>query len=155
MHRYMNLPDHTHARVMYAHEWVISRTWMCHVMHVNESGRTDEWVMLHAWTSHTAHIDELCRTYKWVMSHRWMSHAAPKTQFEKLRKMKYFTKLRFALGMTHSCICATWKTKLNFSPSHTWMSHVTHVNKSRLTDGWVMLRVRSSLYMNESGHARE
>jgi len=114
---------------------------MCHVMHVNESGRTDEWVMLHAWTSHTAHIDELCRTYKWVMSHRWMSHAAPKTQFEKLRKMKYFTKLRFARGMTHSCICATWKTKLNFSPSHTWMSHVTHVNKSRLTDGWVMSHI--------------
>jgi len=52
----------------------MSRTWMSHVTHINESYHTYEWVMSHIWTSPITHMNEWCHTHEWVMSHTWTSH---------------------------------------------------------------------------------
>jgi len=81
--------------------WVMSHTWMSHVVYMNESwlthlnefsrvykwvmANTYEWVMSHIWTSHVAnmiasswliHTNESCCIYERVMSHIWRSHGS-------------------------------------------------------------------------------
>jgi len=46
--------------------WVMSHTWMSHVMH--------EWVMPHIWMRDFTHMNEYTLMIEWVTSHVWMSH---------------------------------------------------------------------------------
>jgi len=59
---------------MFHYRWVMSRIWMSHVPHVNESCPTCEWVMSQIWMSHVPHVKESCQIYEWVMSHIWKTH---------------------------------------------------------------------------------
>jgi len=45
-------------------EWVMSRTWMSMVTHMNELRNTSR-----RWLSHVTHMDESCYTYEWVTTH--------------------------------------------------------------------------------------
>jgi len=104
------------------YEWVMSHTYEWVMSH------THEWVMSHAWISHIPHIrgriwhlrlcmnescptnmDESCHTYEWVISH-------------------------ISVGAFDICACV-WMSHV----PHTWMSHVTHMNKSYHTYPWVYL----------------
>jgi len=121
------------------YEWVMSRIWMSHVPHINES-----WVMtyitlmarLPMWVSQVSHINESCHAYEWVMFH---------------------------ISMIQICRTCEWVMAhaglFDWVMSRTWMSHVswlacashdgevmrtdvnesclTHMNESCSTCQWV------------------
>jgi len=94
--------------------WVTSHILMSHVAQMNESRRTYEWVTLHTWMSHVAHMNESRRTYAWVTftytneSCHTCKRVMPQAcEYAQIRIFVY-----------------EWDT------SHTWKSHVTHINDS-------------------------
>ena len=52
------------AGTCHEYEWVMSRVWMSHVTHTNESCYAYEWVMSHIWMSHVTHMNESCHTFE-------------------------------------------------------------------------------------------
>ena len=55
-------------------KWVMPRTWMRHVPHMNESCHAYEWVMSHIHMSHATHINNSDHMYEWFTSRICMSH---------------------------------------------------------------------------------
>jgi len=52
----------------------MSRKYMSHVTHMNDSCHTHTWFISHTWTSHVTQTHDSCHTREWVMSHKYMSH---------------------------------------------------------------------------------
>ena len=85
-------------------------------------------VMLHIWTGLVIHMNEFCHAHEHVISHIWT--IAPHMQ---------------ARHVARTC---------GWVMSHTWMSHVTHMNESYRTHEWVMSHIVVShvTHMKESYH---
>jgi len=148
---------HTYERVM-SHTCIwMNKSWMSHVMHMNESCHVNafeymshEWVMSHIWTSHATymHADkwvaiEFCHTYERVMSHT-CSFGAPWGYFG-------FPSQDLLIGVClciHECVylyvCRTWFTPERFmsdSPDNLcheqYVSRTTKVTNCMIQDYWV------------------
>jgi len=145
----------------HSYKWVISRVWLCDVVHVNWSRRhTHEWgtltcsindeVMSHTWMRHTymfykwwghvTHINWVMSHISWVMSRVWRSDVL------HMNSSRH----------TYDCGILTGSMD-NQVTSHIWMNHVTRINESCHTDGWVMSHIWMShvTQMDESCHTCE
>ena len=121
---------------------VMSQTWRSHVPHMKESCPTDVLTCnLHMRKSHVSHTKESCLTYEGVMSHTWRSHV-PRMKKPCPTYWHQHTLMSIRLAITSCFIAAiachvshTKESCLTYEGvmSHIWMSHVSHMNKSRLT----------------------
>jgi len=96
----------------HTNQWVMSRTSMSHVTHVNESCH--------------AHVNESCHTYRWVMMHTSMSHVTHINESCQAyeRDMSHISTSRYLI---HQPII---NSLLSRNSCNTLMSHVTHINES-------------------------
>jgi len=109
----------------HTYEWVISHIWMGHVTHINDSSHTYEWVTFQLWIRFSATLLPPIHD-RWVTLHIWMGHVT---------------------HMSVSCRTYEWIT------SHTYMSHITRTNESRLNCGCTFQPPSSRQYMTgESRH---
>jgi len=111
--------------VGHTHEWVTSHTWMSHVTHMNESRHTHmQWY----WNIYLSPSNN----YERVTSHTWMSHVhtqeipecwyiRPSPSNNQELAHNNISRVSHMKGSRHS---------LDWVMSHTWMSHVTHMDKS-------------------------
>jgi len=95
----------------YAYEGVMSKIWMSHVAHMNESSHTYEWVTSDILMSRISHKDESCRPhveesghkYGWVQSHVRMRHVTH--VWRRLIHVTWHDSLSWNLITTHDL---TW-----------------------------------------------
>jgi len=81
---------------------------MSHVTHLNTSPSREHVLPVeYHHRCRRGHKNESCRTYEWVMSHMWTTHL--------LKNMFYLLSITTGAG------------------EDIWMSHVAHMNESRLT----------------------
>ena len=157
-----------------AHEYKVAPHHILHVHRtisqpkggMNESRDMSEWVMSRAYykkktpgartqdgttqyPAGTPHHFVAHRTLEWVMLHVWMSqgktvYLAPHGLF--FPKKSVFGEHKMAP-----------RNILPVTPQHTWMSHVTRMNESCHTYGWVMSHVWMCRVtrMNKSHHMYE
>jgi len=147
----------THEGVIFStHEGVMSHIWRSHVSHVLQSCLRHEGVMSHRCSDlQFAHAQEPCLTYEGIMSHIWRSHVSSLyihlymyiyiyTHMKEscLTYWHQHTLMSIRLAITSCFIAAiachvshTKESCLTYEGvmSHIWMSHVSHMNKSRLT----------------------
>jgi hypothetical protein len=148
---------HTYERVM-SHTCIwMNKSWMSHVMHMNESCHVNafeymshEWVMSHIWTSHATymHADkwvaiEFCHTYERVMSHT-CSFGAPWGYFG-------FPSQDLLISVCLSHMIHSWKTYERL----TWQSvsrtiRVTNNQSHKLHDSRLLSHKRQYTYKNTS-----
>ena len=84
------------------YEWVMSHTWISHVTHMNESWH----ISTGKWTESTlAHMTNTCTYDKHLHISQTLAHIT---------------------NMISTCSCG----KYEWVMSHTWISHVTHMNES-------------------------
>jgi len=146
------------------YEWVVSHTGLSHVALMNESCHTQDRVTSHVWMRHVTHRTESCRTYKWVMSHTGLSYVAlmsalchtfPTHRNEASQAHEYIPVTR-TNESRHKCAKGQ-VTDMKWVMSHTGMSHVALMNKSRYTHEWVTshIQMRHVTYMNAIGFTHE
>jgi len=127
------------------HQWVMSHTWMCHIIGVPESvcvtGRGR--VCLSArWMSHVTQINESCHTYECVTLMVYMNVYAWEGRASW-----------FEHSMNASCHVDQWVM------SHIWMCHITRVHECVCVilggdwvwalDEWVMSHINESCHIYE------
>jgi len=109
----------------------------------------------HEWRSRGTHVNESCHTYEWVTGHMCTS----------CHTFEYFMSYIWTSHGTCARVKAPWFEIVmrRWVMSHTWMSHVTHINaschthnESCLTYEWVMSHTfKHVTHMNESCHTHE
>jgi len=112
------LPDvHVHARVT-SHIWMSQapQTWMNYVPHMNESCPTYECVMSHVWMSHVPRMNSWHGLVPGIHV-----RACVTSTHERIRSQIHIN--RCMSHMNESCPTYDWVL------SHTWMSHVPHMNQ--------------------------
>ena len=104
---------------------------MSHVTHINESCHTYE-------PFTCTHVNQSCHTYQWFMSHEIHVYTYGYVMCTHTNESGH------TYESCHTCI--RWVT------SHTWISHVTHMNESCHTYEWVTSYIWMShvTNMNES-----
>ena len=102
--------------------------WICHVIHMKESWHTYEWVMAHIWMSHGTHMNEPCHTYEWVMPHIWMSHVTHMNESCHIRMCHD----SFTYAMTREGFMA-YRERYAMTPSRMqWLLHMWVMTHSYL-----------------------
>ena len=114
----------------------VSRVWVSHVIHMNESRHTYE---ENAVLQVVVHLYEwvVCHTYEWVMSHIWTSQDTHVSMWEAVLPMMKHT---WGSHVTHvsgeeaglPMLIHTYEWVV----SYIWVSHVAHVNAWRHTYEW-------------------
>ena len=64
----------THTDTVLPVNWVMSHTWICHVIRMKQPCHTYQWVLFNLWTSHVTHMIDSCYTYNYVMSRIRIRH---------------------------------------------------------------------------------
>jgi len=130
---HMNESCHTNEWVMfYTYEWDMSHIKMRHVTYKNESCHTYEWVMSHIVMNescHTYHTWRLDKSRHTCHTYRWMSHVIHRYIYTYI-----YTRTLVLIDQKIDATCHTYEWVM----SHTWMSHVTHMNESCHTHERVM-----------------
>jgi len=134
---------HVRAMIHWLRRWLNSKTWKddlrCMLLlsrfeswhttlneswHTHESWYTHEWFIPFMWMGHGTHVNDLCPMYGWVTSHISMRHIYVCDPCHS-----------YVSHVTHEEVMwLIWMSSVNES-SHTWRSHMTHMNESCQ---WVM-----------------
>jgi len=145
----------------HTHEWVMSHILMRHEMPENESchirmcvshicvtyttpnvGKCSYHELMNesCRMSHVTHMKESCHPNEWVMSRMWRSHVSRMNDLYQICTCE-----------SHIYVTYTAKMSASVTVTNIWMSHVTHMDKSCHTYGWVM----SHMWMSHVKHVKE
>jgi len=114
---------------------------------------TYQCVMSRIWMSHVTHMNESCHAYEWVMSRIWMGHITYINE-SRTRCVSWY-RVPFVWNSTRTCYVTC-----QYVMSRMTMSHVTHTNGSCHTYKWVTnkicmrdISICHVTHNNESCHA--
>jgi len=102
------------ALTWHTDEYVMSRIWMSHVTHMNESCHVGHVTHMNgSWNvGHVRYMNESCHTYEWVISDIWVNHV---------------THMNGSCHVSHvTHMNGSWHVVM----SDNWTSHVTRMNES-------------------------
>jgi len=117
------------------YEWVMSHTWISHVTHMNESWH----ISTGKWTESTlAHMTNTCTYDKHLHISQTLAHITNMISTCSCGKYEWVWQIWISVAnmnephiahmtnMISTCSCG----KYEWVMSHTWISHVTHMNES-------------------------